>query len=76
MAMDFFYGRIKGNIKVITRMTKRKAMVSFTGLTADITKDNGRTANSMAKALTRGRLVWRDKAYGMMGKRFNGWMNE
>ena len=76
MGTGSFCGRIKGNIKGITKMIKRKAMESFIGLMADIIKVSGKMESNMEKDFIRDLQGWKEKAYGMMAKKSNGWMSE
>jgi hypothetical protein len=53
-------------------MIKSKGSESSVGQTVDVTKENGKMANRMVKALTKTKKDYRKVECGWMAKRSNG----
>lgn len=74
MGKEFILGKMGGNMKVNTLMTRNKDTVSIYGLMVENTWVNGRMVNSMVKADMCFQMALREMAFGKTAKDSDGRM--
>lgn len=66
------FGLMVVNMKGNMSMIKNKVMDNFRGLMEDAIKVSGKMVNKMVKESIKINKIFKDKVYGIMGRKLNG----